>query len=453
MKWLLFLIFTFYCSFLLAQNQFDFKPLRYDDDFQYLKNDTLKGIYESSKYISLDGNSYASLGGELRFQYQYVRNENWGDAKEDKDGYILNRYLLHSDWHLGKSVRLFFQLQSSISGSRIDPSPVDENTLDIHQAFVDFNILEDGNRQFTIRPGRQELLYGSQRLISVREGPNNRLAFDAIRFLYKSKKFRNDIFYSHPVASQPKIFDDHFNEDAKLWGSYAVINNVGFLHSIDLYYLGIWKREMNFNDIQGKETRHSIGTRIWKNEGQWRYDFEAVYQFGKLGDNTINAWTLSSNTTYQFTNIKFNPKVGLKTELISGDQNKADGKLQSFNPLFPRGAYFGLVALIGPSNLFDIHPAIELEISEKAALNFDLDLFWRISENDGVYAPNMQLIYNSDSTEKFIGTQPSSSFSYEVNPFLSFTAEVSWFEAGPYVKDAGTGKDVFFTAFTAQLKF
>src|SRR5690606_16353419 len=110
--------------------------------------------------------------------------------------------------------------------------------------------------------------------------------------------------------------------------------------------------------------------------------------------------TISSNTSYQFKNIKYKPKVGVKSEIISGNKSYGDKSIETFNPLFPKGAYFGQAALIGPSNLFDIHPSLDLEIHPKIVLIIDYDAFWRFSKNDGIYAPNTQLIYTGKESKE-----------------------------------------------------
>jgi hypothetical protein len=56
------------------------------------------------------------------------------------------------------------------------------------------------------------------------------------------------------------------------------------LKNFDLYYLGLWKQNAAFDDGEGEERRHSIGTRIWNMKGDWHYDMEALYQFGKFAD-------------------------------------------------------------------------------------------------------------------------------------------------------------------------
>lgn len=437
-----------------AQQRPVFQKLRYDDNVTYLKDST-RNWYEKIKYIPLSQNSnnYASIGGEARFQYTYTVNDKWGDDSDEGDGYLLSRYLLHADVHLG-IFRTFVELQSSLANSKTDPSPVDQNELDFHQAFLDIDFINTENERLTLRSGRQEMSYGSQRLIAVREGPNSRLAFDAVKLFYKKNNWQTDAFYTHPIANNPGTFNDNFNENAKFWGNYTVIHKVPFIQNIDLYYLGLWKKRAVFDDAVGEENRQSIGTRIWKNKGNWKYDFEGLYQFGTLNQKTISAWTISSFACYTFENIKFTPEIGLKTEIISGDKNSADNHLQTFNPLYPRGAYFGLVALIGPSNLIDIHPSINFTLTDKLGLGFDYDIFWRQTISDGLYAPNMQLLYSGKgTTERYIGSQLISNLDYDMNDFLSFTIETGWFNTGSFLKEVGTGKDYFYGALTAQFKF
>jgi len=437
-----------------AQQTPDFKKMRYDDVF-YREPDSTRNTYNKIKYIPLGQDSayYASVGGDIRYQYIVTKNNKWGDESDTADGYLLSRYLFHTDIHLDR-FRVFAQFQSSLANSLPDPSPVDENTADIHQLFADVNLLGRQETNLVVRVGRQEMLYGSQRLIGVREGPNSRLAFDGANVLLNKDNFKSDVFYTHPVANVPGAFNDKFNENAKLWGSYNVFNAVPFIQNIDLYYLGLWKRNSDFDGTEGRELRHSIGTRIWKNNGNWKYDFEAVFQFGKHAGTSLRAYTLSSNSSYTFQDVKLQPTLGLKTELISGDKHADDNRIQTFNPLYPRGAYFGLVALIGPSNLYDIHPSIDLALTKNLNFGIDYDMFWRWSINDGLYAPNMQLLYSGQGTNKsFIGTQLGSNIEYDPNPYLSFVLEGSWFDAGAFLKEAGTGKDYLYAAFTAQLKF
>lgn len=434
-----------------------FKSLRYEEEYAYLATDSSNHWYKKTKYQTLSKNAgtFFSFGGDIRYQYFWFKNEDWGEAPEDKDGYILTRYLVHADFHAGRNFRAFVQLQSSFANGReTTPTPIEENELNFHQAFFDVSLPLPASKSLTLRFGRQELSYGSQRLVSVREGLNTRQSFDAAKLIYKAMNWKADVFYAHNVLSKRKIFADGFNKDTKFWGAYATSSRIPVFQNMDLYYFGIWKRQATFDDGKARELRHSIGSRIWNSKNNFRYDIEGVYQFGGFGDKQITAWTLSLNTGYTFTQTTLRPEIGLKTELISGDAAYEDNKLQTFNALFPRGGYFGLAALIGPANLFDIHPSLSLELTKKASLNLDYDVFWRHSSNDGVYLPNVSMIYSGQNIrDKFIGTQFSTDLEYTPNKFLFFRGEFTWFKAGDFLKEAGPGKDIVFTAVTAQLKF
>ena len=452
-----FLLLFFASSSIFAQSYPGFKPLRYDENYEVLQTDSIKNNwYHTLKYlpVSKDRRAYFSFGGELRYQYFYSKNEAWGDGPDDADGYVLSRMLLHADFHPAKYVRAFLQLQSSNADGRLRPSPVDQNPLEVHQAFIDFNVIDHDKAQLTFRFGRQELSYGSQRLVAVRDGPNNRQSFDGAKAIFASRNYQSDFFFSHYVNAALGIFDDDSNGDRQLWGTYVVWNKIPLIRNLDFYYLGYKKTNAFFDAGTGKETRHSVGTRIWGKSGGFRYDCESVYQFGNYSHSEISAWTASANIGYRFTSIVLHPEIGLKAEVISGDKNTADKKLETFNPLFPRGAYFRLASLIGPSNLIDVHPSLNFELAKNLEWGIDYDMFWRYSKTDGIYAPNGKAIYPGNaSLKKEIGRQLESEIIYQPNQYLYFRFEATWFDAGDFLKEASAGKDIFFTGVTTQLRF
>ena len=307
----------------------------------------------------------------------------------------------------------------------------------------------------TLRVGRQELLYGSQRLVSVREGPNVRQSFDAARLILNAANWRIDGFLSRPVQTNAEVFDDASNVEVSFWGIYGVgaIPKLKIQH-IDLYYLGLNRATAQYDAGVMEETRHSVGIRYWGNKNPFRYNFEFVYQWGSFGSGGIEAWTISSDTKYMLKSMPFWPILGLKAEIISGDQNADDNKLQTFNPLFPGGAYFGLAALIGPANLFDVHPSIELKLSEKLTFAADWDFFWRHRVHDGIYGPNGAFERTGQtSQEKFIGDQLGLQLAFDYNRHAYLSLEGAFFHAVRYLKESGSGKDLVYFSATLGYKF
>ena len=108
----------------------------------------------------------------------------WGQQPQSPDRYLLQRYLLLGDLHLGDNLRVFAELMSDWENYRVGgPRPqIDEDQLDFSQFFVDATLHPfSPDNSLTFRMGRQWLIYGSQRLISDRYGPNVPLPFDGFR--------------------------------------------------------------------------------------------------------------------------------------------------------------------------------------------------------------------------------------------------------------------------------
>src|SRR5215831_9312658 len=90
------------------------QPLRYDEDWSLLSDpDCKEEAIDDIKYIPLGRDHwYLSFGGEIRYRYENYESPGFGVGPETPSGYILQRYLLHTDWHFGRHFRLFAQFQS-----------------------------------------------------------------------------------------------------------------------------------------------------------------------------------------------------------------------------------------------------------------------------------------------------------------------------------------------------
>jgi hypothetical protein len=365
-----------------------YKKLRQDEDWSYLKDASLsRDYFDPIKYIALgDDGWYLSLGGDVRERYEFLNHPSWGQGLTDNDGYLMQRYMLHADVHLGPQVRFFTQLQSGLEkGRNGGPRPTDEDRLDLHQAFFDIKFNLKNDRSVTFRAGRQELSFGSSRLVGIRDEPNVRQSFDGFRATLNVQKWRIDGFATRPVTTDQDIFDDAPDHTRAFWGVYAVhpwqILPKG---NIDLYYLGIDRKTATFDQGTARETRHSIGSRLWGGRDRWDYNYEALFQWGSFGSGDIRAWTVASDSGYTLTDLKLKPRFGLKADVTSGDGNKSDSTLGTFNPLFPKGAYFGEIAVIGPSNHMDLHPSVDLKFGRNWDVTLESIFFWRQSLNDGI---------------------------------------------------------------------
>ncbi len=442
-----------------APAQPPFKSLRYDEDYSYLRDPARRTeTLDALKYIPLNGDdtSYLTLGGEIRERYEYFQNYRWGEGPQDKDGYLLQRYMLHADAHVGAQFRVFTQLKSGLVTDRDgSPRPSDRDDLDLHQLFFDGKFLLANDESVTVRVGRQELVYGSSRLISAREAPNVRQSFDGAKAILKLASWQIDAFAVKPVETNPGIFDDRPDPHRNLWGLYAV-TPVGFLPgaNVDLYYLGLEREMAEFDQGTADEIRHSIGTRIWGRKSAWDYNLEFVYQLGSFGEGTIRAWTAAAETAYSFSDEKLRPRLGLRANVTSGDDDPREADLETFNPLFPRSTYFSETRLIGPANHIDVHPFIELHPITGMTATFDWDFFWRESTHDGIYGTSVNLLRSGQSSEsRYIGSQTQCLVEWETNRHFRVSAAYAHFFAGAFLKESGPGKDVDYGSAWVTYKF
>jgi hypothetical protein len=353
---------------------------------------------------------------------------------------------------------MFGQLRGAYAAFRDGPRvPVDEDGLDIQQAFFDLRAgpWHDALEALTLRVGRQEMTYGSERLISVREATNVRRAFDAVRVLAEFEAWRVDGFFSRPVANTPDTFDDWAGTSTQFWGAYATapVGRVSGM-KVDLYYLGLDRSDATFDQGTADELRHTAGVRLFGAAGAFDYNVEGMYQWGTFGSGDIRAWALGSDTGYTFKAAPRTPRIELRVDAISGDRHRGDNDLGAFNPLFPRGNYFGESATLGPVNLLDVHPIVQLRFSEAVSLEFGWAFFWRYRKDDGVYSNALDLIQAAgDSDSRYVGAEVSLVVDWRLDRHVSLRTAYAHFFAGSFLKDTGPGEDVDFFTVVATYRF
>jgi hypothetical protein len=278
----------------------------------------------------------------------------------------------------------------------------------------------------------------------LRESPNVRQSFDGARATLRWNEWQFDAFAARPVETKTGVFDDGPDPHSKFWGLYGVAPFPLLAGGkADFYYLGVERDSARLNQGTARELRHSIGTRLWGNHSGWDWNFEFVYQFGTFGDGDISAWTATSDTGYTFAHAPWTPRLGLKADVTSGDRNPNDKDLQTFNPLFPKGAYFSETSLIGPQNHIDVHPGIELHPTRTVTLNADVDFFWRESTHDGVYNVG-QTVVRSDGNggSSYVGSQATAQIEWRLQRHLTWTANYAHFFAGAFLHENPPDKDV-----------
>jgi len=438
-----------------------YQLLSEDEDWSFLRDPALRrDLWDPIKYIPLRNGAndwYLTIGGEAREVWEQIGNDNWGESPF-WNGYFNERYMIHFDVHYGKHVRTFVELKSGLNSFRIGgPRPIDEKKLDFQAAFLELGTTA-GENSVKLLVGRQELEYGSGRLIDVREGPNVRLSFDGFRLKTKVHSWQIDGLAVRPDLDNPGFFDNAPNHQVGFWGVYATRPTTGAT-TLDLYYLGLDRSQTAFQRGTAQEVRHSLGARFSRPTATehpgWDFDYEGLWQFGTFGSAGIRAWTAASETGYRFTTAPLKPRLSVKADISSGD-NPQRNNLATFNPLFPKGNYFGVLATTGPGpiNFIDVHPHVEAALPHHVSASVDWIFQWRESLEDGVYAvPGFLITAANGSRARYVGNRPGTELRWQANRHLWFQADYGIFFAGPFLKQAGPGRNLNYWAVWAGYKF
>jgi hypothetical protein len=438
-----------------------YKLLREDEDWRFLQDRSLKqDFWDPIKYIPLRKHTddwYMTLGGEVREVWEQIGNDNWGQQPY-QNGYLNERYIFFSDLHYGKHVRTFLDLKSGLNSFRRGgPRPIDEKKLDFQSGFLE---VSDGSssKAIQLRVGRHELEYGSGRVVDVREGPNVRLSFDGVVIKSKIDSWQIDGFAVRPDLDNPGFFNNAPNHKVGFWGVYANHPNPKKT-SVELYYLGLDRKSATFERGTAQEVRHSFGTRISHpvatTKAGWDFDYEGLYQVGTFGTGNIRAWTVGTETGYRLPNVPLKPRFSMKADISSGDHPDSSS-LGTFNPIFPKGNYFGVLATTGPGpiNFMDIHPHVETVLPHNVTASFDWIVQWRQSLDDGVYSVPGTLIRASDgSRARYVGNRPGTEIKWQANRHLWFQADYGVFYAGQFLKDTQPGRNLNYWALWSGYKF
>lgn len=425
-----------------------FERLRQDENWSEWCRSSLNDDL-SHKCMQLGQHGLLSLGGEARWRYSVTRGAAWEDRSDSYDDAFFQRYVVFADWRLSSGIRIFTQLNSALSsGLELGPSPLDENQLSFQQAFFQFPVGEHGQA----RIGTQELHLGSGRLLDVREGPNVRRRYDALRLTSNVKAWQIDTFYGRPWQTFPGRFDDKIDDDQAIWGLYGV-NRTDSGRNLDMYYLGYRNREANYFQGTGDEQRHTLGARMWGTRERFTLNWELMLQWGRFDDQDIEAWSIATDTQYA---LKRHPttRVGLSANIASGDKDANDNKFGTFNAMFPRGNYFSELAILGPRNFYNIQPYFTLRPLPAVEVTTAVNFYWRLSTKDGVYGPGGNALnVDNGSDRRYVATEFSFSTTYNYTKATALTLVYGRSFPSDLVKQTGNRGATDYIEFTAKVLF
>jgi hypothetical protein len=385
-----------------------------------------------------------SIGGEIREQLRIYHHVNYGDVDSginDNDAYLLQRYLLHADLHLGRHFRFFGQMNSNHATAKNTVARTDRDLVGVLQLFADINTY--GRIPMRLRMGRQELSYGVERILGTRDGANVRQSFDGLRYTLTMKKSTADFFVVYPVSNDFGYFDNSTNKDILIYsGLWSIpVNRFG---TLELYFIGNDRKMAYCRNDSAKENRQSYGIRLNKYSGVFYYDAEAIGQTGTYGDSRIRAWQLSALAGLRWRDLRMSPRVQVRIAGASGDLDSTDTRMNLFRPIATRSPVHDLIP-VGFANIGVFTMEGEIKIVKGFYFSLGYYSVRRLSPNDGSYSSDVvHMVREPDNNGIIKGVHVAkglvSEFNYTVTKHFSMLLLMGYFVPGNYVTNTGEGK-------------
>ncbi len=287
---------------------------------------------------------------EERLRWEVREDADFRKAVEDRNDFLGQRLRLGFDLRLGDSVSVFAEGQDSRHfGADADAARIRGRYTDLRQAYLEIRNV-GGLEGLSVKLGRQELVYGQERLVGAFGWSNVGRTFDAAKVRWASASASVDLFLAR-ARRRPLLPD---TPEQYLSGLYASF----FTHRQDLRLetYALWKKD--WTPLAGERGGRSDsraptygGRFLWAPGAGVQMAAEAAWQRGHRGPDPHRA-------DAQSLRLSWSPPsgapltLGVEWNRASGDENPFDGRSGSFDNLFPTNHdKYGLMDYQNWSNL------------------------------------------------------------------------------------------------------
>ncbi len=411
----------------------------------------LMALTDRSVAAGDSGSVCLAVGGEYRLKTEALDPPDFGIRATDR-AYIANgqRFLVHAELRTQWGVRAFVQLSgASDAGRKPTERPFDRSGPNIAQAFVDLPLPVFSST--VLRIGRQELDSEGNRLISLREAANLRLAFDMAHLQTKIAGVSVVGFYGRPVLNRIGSFDDRGNPGETFLGGWVSAPVLSTPSALSLFFFSRDRKTAVYEQGTAADKRRTLGLRYSGSDPMWDYAIQAAHQHGTSGVAHIDASGFAGDVGWH-PNVWSRPRLGMSFGVASGDKRPNDKTLGTFDVLYPNLGYFTDAPVYYPGNTADAQPNVTLNITPHLSVRSGSDFVFRVSNRDAVYAPpGIPLIRGDGTGPAFVTALSYLRADWTINSHVRLSVSGVHSSIGSLVESAG-GRNFNYGAVTLDLK-
>lgn len=413
-----------------------YKPLFYDNNFSYINNPNYTDWYPGDYFKQMPfGDCWmVDMGGQYRARFHDEQNMRGFGLTGRDDQFLLHRTRLFANAKYSDWFRVYGEyIDAESNYENFPPRNIEVNRSDMLNLFADAKLMEEAG-DLWFRAGRQELLYGSQRLISPLDWANTRRTFEGYKFFWVGDDWNVDFFYTRPVLINPIQFDsaNYQQEFFGSWATYKAVQNQTYDFFAIQYNNHYQANHYEFTTLGGRW----LGSQNAATQDSWLWEAEGGTQFGtNTNRSNHNAGFATGGLGYRWADRCWKPTLWGYYDWASAGNVRGAGN--GFNQLFPLGhKYFGFMDLYGRSNIQS--PNLQLTFQPTQKLNVLVWYYYLFLDS------RRDTPYNVNGTPFAPGSQPASRdlgqefdflFTYTLNPRMDVVLGYSHFISGSYYKD------------------
>jgi len=379
------------------------------------------------------------LRGEFRERMEGFDGFGFNATREDL--YWLSRLRLNATATASRSLSFQAQVQDARVGKKtVGPTGTPfKAAMDLRMAFADVGA---STGHVTVRAGRQELVYGEQRLIGHVSWLNAARTFDGVKGTFRSKAFSADVF----ATSVVRILDGEFDKSGsgnRFAGVYGTTAKLIPQATVEPYLL--FKRDVNLRAEAGgfgtlKET--TTGVRVaGKLPARFDYGIEMALQRGSLGTDDISAWAGHWQMRETFPG-RTAAKLTGEYNFASGDKDPTDNVRGTFDQLYPTPHdKTGLADQIGWKNVHHARAGFEVTPFKGFPVTTNYHSWWLAEDRDAIYNVGNAVVGRvaTGAADRHVGQELDVQVSRALTPQLQAAAGYAHIFTGPFLKETTPG--------------
>lgn len=312
-------------------------------------------------------------GFELRWRNEFRDNADLRPT-EDFDHFLGQRLRVHLRVRAHADLSFFLEAQDVwLFGAEHD-KVIHDAATNLHQLYFDWRLA--GSERWELRAGRQELIYGKERLIGAFNWDNVGRSFDAGRLRFHQEAWTADFLWGRVV--------DVRRNGARTRPGHQDLSGVYVTHGTgpartEIYGLFLRDGLRTAGELARPAETTRIFTlgfrRVRQPKQGFRYEVENDWQAGSSGPDRQRAVALVAAAGYGWGG-RWQPTLGFEYDFASGDKNPTDGRAGEFNNLFPTNhLHYGYADLVGLRNLHDFRLTASARLHPKLTLQGDYHRF------------------------------------------------------------------------------